>query len=265
MNKKQTRRYVLGAVLILVLFFVLWRINDAPKTLERGAVFITKPIIKGGYYVSRQFSALKIFFENKKKLQEENERLYNILGASRTQLLLYEEIKKENKELKALLGRKETVEGVLGTVLSSPNRSPYDTLFIDVGEKHGVSKEMLVVFENALLGVIDTAYFTASKVKLFSSPGTELTVLLGEKKIRAIAHGRGGGEFEVKLPSDLKVNEGDVIVYPALTNYLVGVVIYAEAKPSSAIQEIFFRAPINIFTTQRVIVIPAPFVPPSNN
>ncbi len=255
-RKRKIKKYIGVVALALALILIVWQVPAVSRLLERGAVFVTSPFLYGGQYIADTFTEVKIFFESKKALKEENEKLYSLFGAARANMLLYEEIKKENKELKALLGRKENTEAVLGIVLSNPNQSPYDTLFIDVGEKQGVYYGMPVVSGNILLGVVDMTSENVSKVKLFSSPGAELRVLIGKEKIPTIAYGRGGGEFEVKLPHDVKINKGDAVLYSSLHNYLVGAVEYIESKPSSAIQEIFFRAPINIFTLERVFIMP---------
>lgn len=255
-SKRKTTKHIGIVALALALILILWQVPAVSNFLERGAVFISGPFLHGGYYIADKFTEVKIFFESKKDLKEENEKLYSLFDTVRANMLLYEEIKKENEELKALLGRKENAEAVLGIVLSNPNQSPYDTLFIDVGEKQGVYSGMMVVSDSILLGVVDVAYQNISKVKLFSSPGAELRVLLGKEKIPTIAYGRGGGEFEARLPHDIKIKEGDAVLYSSLHNYLIGTVEYIESKPSSAIQEIFFRAPINIFTLRRVLVIP---------
>jgi hypothetical protein len=49
-------------------------------------------------------------------------------------------LKKENEDLKALMGRKEDKNMILSQVIKKPPYSPYDSFILDVGEGHGIKK-----------------------------------------------------------------------------------------------------------------------------
>ncbi len=224
------------------------------KPVEDGVVSISGFFWKLNNAVKSYVSSSVIFFKNKQKLVAEKEEFQNALRIAQVKTLLYDEVKQENEALKKILGRNDTPEGVFSRVLSHPNSSPYDVLIVDIGKDHELLVGSLVVWESVLLGVVDTVYARNAKIRLFSSQGTELPVELGKKKIPAIARGLGGGMFEIKIPRDIEVVEGEVIFYPSIHNYIVGTVSRKELKQTSSFQTILFRAPINIFTVQNVIV-----------
>ena len=254
MLREGVKKYLVRGALVIVLLFVLWQVSPIVLPFKRIAVSSADAGWSTGAYISGILSSVQIFFTDKQKLVAENENLQNALRVARLQMISAQDLARENEELKKILGRESRVGGVLGVVLSHPGVSPYDIFLIDVGEREGIRVGSLVVFENALLGVVDTVYARHAKVRLFSSSGTELPVRIGKKQIPAVTHGKGGGMFEIKIPHDINVAEGDTITYPSIRNYTVGAVSRIASTTTSTFQTIEFRAPINIFTAKFVTV-----------
>ncbi len=251
----KTKIFFIGAGIICIVLFALARFSSLSNPFERGMLFAAQPFLKSAYFVKKKIASFHVFLKTVSTLSEENRQLQEVLAAARARILLYEAVQQENTELKALLHRVENIPGILGMVLSNPNQSPYDVLFIDVGVREGVRPRMLVVSEDVVLGVIEGVYQRMAKVQLFSSSGRETEVLLGKDRIPVSAIGYGGGEFRIEVPVGIPVNSGDPVIYGAFKQYLLGIVEYVESKPKSATQEIFFRAPINIFTAREVFVL----------
>ncbi|MBI2108652.1 MAG: rod shape-determining protein MreC [Parcubacteria group bacterium] len=253
-NREKTKLYVKRTALIAVLIFILWYASLVVRPLEAGAVSVSGIFWNIGVFIAERFSAAGIFFKDKQNLVEENTELQNALRIAKTQTLVYEAVIQENEELKRLLGREDVSRGILGRVLSQPNRSPYDIFYIDIGKDRDIITGSLVISGNVLLGVVDTVYAHSAKIRLFSSPDTETHAVISKKKISATAYGQGGGVFEIKIPRDIEIAAGDAVMYPSIHNYLLGTVLKIESKSTSSFQSVFFRAPINIFTTQFVLV-----------
>jgi len=256
MNSVQAKTYIKRAFLIAILIFILWQIPSIINSLKVGVVSVAEILWSASIPIEKRISsAVEILFGNKQKLVEENKQLKNTLQIVHTKMLAFEQVKQENEELKNILGRSTERNIVLGTVLSRPHYSPYDILFIDVGSRDKVMANALVVFENVALGVVDTVYKRSAKVRLFSSPETKTLVTLEEGRIPATAYGRGGGALEIKLPHSTSVKEGDIISYPGLSNYILGIVVEVNIKPTSPFKTISFRTPVNIFTMRHVVVM----------
>lgn len=156
-------------------------------------------------------------------------------------------LENENAELKNLLGRKpEKDERELAVILSRPPRTPYDSLVIDIGEDHGLMQGDLVYAEmNYLVGHVEVVYPTTSIVKLFSSPGEKIDVLVGSSTTPVVAEGRGGGNFYIKVPRNIKVHEGDPIVVPSLRSLILGSAEKVDAAEGDAYAYIYFKLPVN--------------------
>lgn len=177
----------------------------------------------------------------------ENKRLSDEVAARDRSMLVIDALKSENESLKAALGRTGKGQYALGVILSRPPVSPYDTLIIDIGSAEGVATGDKVYAEgDALVGDIAEVYAHQSKVDLFSTPGRTTPVLVGTSTIAAEATGRGGGNFEVKLPVSASVSRGAVIVTPQIRAHVFGVVDSASVDPTDSLQTVLFKSPVNV-------------------
>lgn len=158
-------------------------------------------------------------------------------------------LESENLALKEIIGRKmETEELLVSVVLSRPPHSPYDSLTIDIGEDKGLNYgDMVYAGDHYLIGRIEAVNPTTSIVKLFSSPGEKVDVLVGASSTSAVvAEGRGGGNFFIKVPRNIDIKEGDPIIVPSLHSIVLGTAEKVDADAGEAYTEIYFKLPINI-------------------
>ncbi len=165
-------------------------------------------------------------------------------------------LESENSTLKELLGRKpENYDKELAVILSYPPRTPYDSLIIDMGENHGLIPGDLVYAEmNYLVGHVEKVGPSTSVVKLFSSPGEKIEVLLGSSTTPVIAEGRGSGNFYIKVPRDVVVEEGDPIIVPSLHSLVLGAAEKVDAGEGEAYAYVYFKLPVN-FNSLRYVEI----------
>lgn len=184
---------------------------------------------------------------SKHSLLVENESLQREVAYRDVGALLLDGLKKENEELKELLGRKGSGRDVLGLVLTRPPLSFYDTLIIDVGSTDGIVAGDKVYAEGAVLvGDISEVFGTTARVSLFSTPGRIVPVLFGSSTVQAQATGRGGGNFEARLPVDVEVSEGDSITFPHIRSHVFGIVEKIMVDSTDSLQTVLFKAPINM-------------------
>ncbi len=162
----------------------------------------------------------------------------------------------ENAQLKELLGRapeKNTSE--LAVILSRPPHTLYDSLIIDIGENSGLAPGDLVYADmNYLIGHIEAVHAASSVVKLFSSPGEKIEVLLGSSTIPVVAEGRGSGNFYIKVPRNIQVKEGDPIVVPSLHSLILGSAEKVDAGEGEAYAYIYFKLPVS-FNSLRYVQV----------
>jgi cell shape-determining protein MreC len=160
----------------------------------------------------------------------------------------YQILKKENDKLKSLIGRiSPNNDFILGSILTKPNYSPYDTLIIDIGENQGLKEGFLVyVNGNIPIGVISQVYTKTSLVELYSNPSRITHGLIEESNITVELIGRGGGNFEMSLPFEITANKGTSVLLPNINSEILAVVEEDISDPTDPIRKIILRSPINI-------------------
>ncbi len=250
-KKKSTKRKILVAIIILVIFTVTL-ISDFGK---QSLFSLASPIWKLKSIFAN--SHLAEYFKTKKFLIDEKIMLEQKLFKIGDLIAVNENLYNENNTLKDLLDRKETkTDTILGTILVKPPQTPYDILTIDVGENYNIKiGNKVVASANVYIGEVSEVYNQTSKVKLYSSPGTKLSVALGINAVSVDAIGIGGGNFNIFLPREVEVKEGDVIVTPSITANIFGIVEKVNFKDQDSFQTILFKSPVNIAELNFVEVI----------
>ena len=185
--------------------------------------------------------------KSKNSLARENERLAREIRTDEISLLLLDTIKRENEELKSILGRKPEGNLVLAIVLVRPPVSPYDTLIIDRGKRDGLAVgNMVYALGDALIGEIAEVYDSRSKVAFFSTPGKKTNISFDNSNVRAEAKGRGGGNFSANTPTDTGIKKGGIVIFPDIKPHIFGIVEEIITDSVDSFKTILFRSPVNI-------------------
>ena len=254
-KKRKKISWWMIVLFIGVLLLIISQSDTVRRTFSGGAISVAEPLWEiqnslgvGGY-------STKLL--SKKDILLLNEKLQAEVTLLRVQFLSRKLLEQENVELKEILGRQlEETTSLLGVVLIKPSRSLYDTLIIDIGLRDGISKgDIVMAYGDVAIGRIDEVYNDSSRVKLFSSPGEEIDVLVGVSNIAATAEGVGNGNFLLKLPQGVDVAEGDIVSFPSLSPRLAGVVELIQVEPSGSFQQILFKSPINMHELKWIEVI----------
>ncbi|HEY4486919.1 MAG TPA: rod shape-determining protein MreC [Candidatus Paceibacterota bacterium] len=242
------------AATLVGLVFVMGDASSSQK-ISNKVLQGTLPFWRGENFFTEKMRVFGGFLLSKKTLIQENQSLSSRVNMLEVQLMSKNMIVEENNDLKELMGRSNFSEGLLATVVSKPNRSPYDTLLLDVGEEHGVATgDKVFAHDEVAIGLIEEVSQNVSRVKLFSSPGEEIEVTIGSEHVGAVAHGQGGGNFEVSLPRGVDIQEGDVISFPSISTEVLGIVEKIQAEASDSFQTILFKNPVNMNELHFVVV-----------
>lgn len=213
----------------------LWRIQDGLQDTGRGvyAFFTEKPTL----------------LHQIELLRRENEGL-------RIQLLIANEQARENEMLLKLGGRTSEETYTIAAVLSRPPVSAYDTIIIDVGSSNGVEKgDIVAVGGGVTIGLVSDVAVHRSTVTLFSTPGHETQVLIGENRIAVPARGLGGGNFEIRVPKDELVEKGDSVLLPGINPKIFGVVQQIVTTTSDPFVIVYLTLPVNLYLLRFVSVL----------
>ena len=183
----------------------------------------------------------------KESLLEENQKLNDELMLGIAESADRRVLLDENLELKNILGRRDGKNLTLAVILVKPNKSPYDTMIVDIGRDSDVSLgQRVFAYGNILIGVVAEVYANTSLVKLFSTPKETIDVILGDKNAYVQAIGRGGGNFEMTMPKDFILQKGDQVVLPGINSLLLAVVEKIISDPRNPFAKALLSSPVNI-------------------
>jgi cell shape-determining protein MreC len=250
-RKKNTRKKIWLVTLVLFVLVVVL----ITKPLRDSILFIAEPILKvRNYVLSSNFFE---YFKSKQTLIDERVAVEQRLFLAGDLLAINQTLQSENDVLKDLLGRKDVkLPTILGAILNKPPFSPYDTLIIDVGVKDGVKVgDKIIANANVYIGEVSEVYPQTSKVILYSTPGQKLSVIVGANSITTEAVGMGGGNFNIFLPREEEIIEGDIINLPSITTNVFGIVEKVNFQDKDSFQTILFKSPVNISELNFVEVV----------
>lgn len=232
-------------IVFICLFFLINLIS--PSFLGGVSNKLGLPVWKSGGFLFTQVSNMRAFLHSRTTLLRINEDLRLQLADTEAKLLSLSVIEQENKDLKRDWGRASDGQSILASVLVKPPQSFYDTLILDVGEKDGIQTGARVAISDSIvLGTIDELYSDTSRAKLFSSVGTETSAVINRNNINVNLVGMGGGNFEIKVPQEVDIVEGDVLILPGISTSIVSTVVAIESNPTNAFKRIFCKTPTNI-------------------
>lgn len=246
-NNRQSRQF-LKPFYIAVSIFTLSSISYFfwPQLFNQVLVTIARPFWEVRERGIESLEKISAQMRSKETLYNENTRLKIAIDIARNNMVGFEILKNENIELKKLLGRVEKEDVVLTAILAKPDRSIYDTLILDVGRNSAIKKGDYVMDNDFIIGTIEEVYKDTSKATLFSTAGNVFPVLIGKYNIEAEALGLGGGNFSIKLPRGVNIQNGDVIVQPGLNPKFFGTILSIESKSTDTFQTLRFVLPVNV-------------------
>jgi cell shape-determining protein MreC len=250
-RKKASRRKIIVITIILILaVFIL-----CSSPVKRMLFGVAEPIwsLEKSFFNSDFFEHYKF----KQTLIEERLAMEQKLFLAGDLIAINNTLQKENDSLKDLLGRKDTHPNtVLASVLVKPPQTVYDTLIVDIGEDMALKiGDKVLANGNIYIGEVTEVLPSTAKISLYSTPGRKLSVVLGASSVTAEAVGVGGGNFNIQLPREVEVKEGDVIVIPSIIANVFGIVEKVNFKETDSFQAVLFKSPVNISELSFVEII----------
>jgi len=250
-RRKNARKRVFAIIAIMVIIFSIILTTPVKNSL----FFIAKPVWQFENLIMN--SNFFEYFKSKQNLITERIQVEQKLFLAGNLLAINTTLQAENEYLKDLLGRKDIKKDtVLASILVKPPQIPYDLLIIDIGEDHNINVgNRVLVNGNVYLGEIVDVYSKTAKVRLYSTPGEKISVVLGSNSVSVEAVGMGGGNFNIYIPQEIEVQEGDVIIVPSIMTNVLGIVEKINFKETDSFQTVLFKSPINISELSFVEVV----------
>lgn len=256
-RQRNDRGKMAAAVFAAFFLVALWVFPVFFSTLSRAALVVLAPILRAKTEATVSVAKSPTLVRSRADLIAENKKLRReietLIARDKERVTL----KKENAEMKELLGRRvKEPNGALAAVLSKPPVAPYDTLLIDSGDDDGVAiGDYVRAYGETVIGRVVAVSRSTARVKLFSSPGEKFEVIAGKANISAEAEGLGGGNFRIRLPRGVDVSEGDSVIIPLISQSAAGVVAVVRFTPNDSFQDVFFKSAVNLFELRWVEVI----------
>lgn len=252
---KERKKQSFKKNLFILVFLLLIILILSTKPVRAGLFLFSNPI----WTLQNNISNSNFFqyFRSKSSLIDEKTILEQKLFLIGGSLSLNNILQEENDLLKSLLGRQDTnLPTVLAVVLAKPPQTIYDLLIIDIGSNKGIKVgDKVMATGHVYIGEVEEVFLSSAKVRLYSSPGYKLSVVLGQNAISVEAIGLGGGNFHILLPKEIEVVEGDGITIPAINTNIFGIIEKINYFDRDSFQTVLFKSPVNISELRFVEVV----------
>lgn len=240
MNKNKRKqikpRYVLWFIIGLCLLFIGVSLNNNGEKLnvQKTISALILPMEKGLNSVGQWVGDQKEHSRSVSELLDENESLKQQIEQLNTKISSMENNLSELESLRELLKMKEVYPDynmVGARIISKEPGNWYNTFIIDKGSNDGIQKDMNVVYDNGLVGIVtdisaNNATVRAiiddmSSISGMLSKSTELCIVNGDLKLYQ------EGLLDVEMISkDAQITAGDEVVTSYISDkYLPGLVI----------------------------------------
>lgn len=241
-SRKKTKRYLPYVVWGVLALAVLWFLGSWIRGYRGAIVPVSSDVIEFSL-VSKQSLIKKII------------ALESDLDRARIAETQQHVLEQENEALKAELGRPVSKGGVVARVITLPGHSLYDTVIIDAGEQEGVTiGKGVYAFGNVALGTISALDAHQATVLLFSAPGRETPGTVTDSSTAVTLIGRGGGEYEVRMPRDVLFTEGATITEQSIHTIPLAVIQKIVSDSRDPFQRLLAKIPLNIQNISWVLV-----------
>jgi cell shape-determining protein MreC len=256
-NKRRRRMQIVVGGSLIAIALLAGIVYGMRASFGRGLAGAGTPIWKTTNGI-RTFLADSIaLLQSKKTLYAKAEDLLKENAILKAEVQDRDILAEENMKLQELFNRKpEKKEFIYASILARPGFFAYDSLIVGAGERDGVEAgELVYAGEYSTIGVVSEVYSAASRVTLFSNPGQETEILIGESSTTpGIALGKGAGNFEIKLPSAITIKEHEPIRLANDSHIILGEVTTIKTDPADSFQKVLFTLPVNIQELSSVLI-----------
>lgn len=249
-NVSRTKIVVVAVFLVVIILLSVFVVRPLLQSLSRGPMWLARNVETG---VTETLSLMT----PKALLLDKNKELEARIAAYDAQVIELQQLREENEQLKKQVGLvQHPAEVVTAQVLGKPNQSLVNSMVINGGKEEGIHEGQLVTTQGNLgIGIIAGVAAHTAVVELFGGPQFAGDVLLVTKGITVPATGKGGGNFEIHIPREVVVEDGDLLAFPENPAVAIGVVKSIIFDPRDPFQTVLARAPVNVQELRFVQVV----------
>jgi rod shape-determining protein MreC len=154
----------------------------------------------------------------------------------------------ENNSLRQLLDYPKLATATIAArIISKPSQNIYDRIMIDRGARDGVVVgDKIIAGENSYLATIDKVTEATAEGTLVSGSFFTGDAIITRLGITVPVEGKGSGNFELHVPRDLDVRDGDVMTLPGSPDFIFGVIKSVQFDERDPYQTVLARTPVNV-------------------
>jgi rod shape-determining protein MreC len=220
----RNRQLYIGLILALVLLgFVLDRLGymgSVRAYIETALAPLQRTVTSAGQRVSQSVEQA----ESLETLRTKNTELEALNNQLTVENIRLKEAERENQLLRQLLNytRNNPQFNYQPTVIKgrSVGRDPTNLLYfvyVDVGAREGVAKNMPVITERGLVGRVTAVGPNAAQVLMLIDPASAVNALIQSSRATGIVRGNIDGTLLMeRIPPNEKVNPGDIVLTSGL-------------------------------------------------
>jgi len=209
-------------------------------------------------------SDVRNFGQSKKQITELNKQI-DLLKAKQ---VLDEDMVSQLKQLRNVLDLAGSggYQVVAARVINRGSTETFkETMTIDVGSRSGITKNMTVISESGLVGVVKSVTSNSSIVLLMSDPTFKVGVRIAGTQSIGVVSGQGGSTYLLQLlDATGEIKEGDALVArgsagdrPFVPGVPVGIVTTVSSNASSITQNADVESSANLEKITVVAVVTA--------
>lgn len=153
-----------------------------------------------------------VYFATLVEVQQDNAELRRSQLEAAQRLLRFEQIERENAQLRALLGMDPAIaaKGVAAEILYDAPDAFSRKVILDRGTRHGVEAGMAVVNADGMIGQVTRAYPVQAEVTLLTDKNQAVPVQVARNGLRGVLFGSGQGQLELRFTlADVDIEAGD--------------------------------------------------------
>lgn len=226
MKKRSKKRVIAGAIALCIGFFVYRSCMNPGGILERYGSVIVYPMLVVQH---KLVSPFKSYFQNRKTVAELEQQLIalrqehdNVL-AQNIELHGMMNYAQDTQELIEFKKNYDFTQASLGQVLLKNFSEQSHFFLIDKGTNAGITKDMVAIYKDCLIGRVTEVYPRYSKITLISDQSCKVAAYCAQSKATGIYQG-DNQEWNSRLnhvshlaqlePGELILSSGDGMVFP---------------------------------------------------
>lgn len=262
-------KYILAGLFVfcIILGIISFRFENKMTPVRSAVSSVIAPMQKGINAIGVKISERMDYATTLKKTVRKNKKLQSQIDKLSAENKLLQQDKYELENFRKLYDLDQQYAGypkVAARVISSDPDNWYNTFIIDKGSKNGLKKNMNVMANGGLVGIITEVNKSYSKVRSIIDDNSNISgTVLGSSE-NCIVSGNlkliNNGVIEVSgINGDAKIEDGAEVVTSQISDkYLPGILIgYLKdlKKDSSNITQIGYLSPVVDFSSLDMVLV----------